>query len=373
MKTYRLGILGLGEGRALLSAADTSSHWQTRAICDLDEALLGGCRREFGVSHATPDYGEMLADPSLDAVAVFTPEHLHAEHIIRALEAGKHVICTKPLLADLSESKPVLEAAERSGRHVFVGQSTRFFEPMQRQREDFEAGRNGGVITVEAHYCDDKRGSLLRRDWYGSDDFRWLFSGLSHPVDLVRWYLPEIVEVFAYGAIAPGEDGRRYKNHDTIHAVFRGADGRVARATGCYGGPEANRQGQDVITCTVRGTSGTTQANYYGLNYYTHFDGEPPCSYNFDHLAAHYFRFTGFHNHAGEFQNYLDYMARCLDSGDAPKPDLREGLETLAVLDAIAESLETGYPVRVADILRRQGLESMIARDEQHAESAVPA
>jgi predicted dehydrogenase len=244
-----LGILGLGEGRSILSAASTSEYCRPHAICDVNEELLARRKIESGVQKATTSLDEMLSDPEIDIVAIYTPDHLHGAHIKSCLVAGKHVICTKPILDDLTQGRELLEVARRSGRRVFVGQSSRFFEPMIHQRADFEAGRHGGLITVEAHYNHDHRPFLQQKNWYQSDLFNWVFGGLSHPVDLVRWYLPEIVEVCAYGYTSPGTDGYRFKNPDTIHAILRAADGRVARVSGCYGGPEVGPQAQDHISC----------------------------------------------------------------------------------------------------------------------------
>src|SRR5690606_12488400 len=88
----------------------------------------------------TTNYEEMLARSEVDIVAIYTPDALHAEHIERAFEAGKDVICTKPLVNDADGARRILEAGRRTGRKLLVGQSTRFFEPFRRQRAAFERG-----------------------------------------------------------------------------------------------------------------------------------------------------------------------------------------------------------------------------------------
>ena len=134
----------------------------------------------------------------VDIVAIYTPDHLHGKHIIRAFEAGKHVICTKPIVNSLEDARKVLAAAQRTGRKLLVGQSTRFFESFQRQRRAFEQGNIGDLELVDAHY-------IHRMDWYyeksqwATTETDWVFLGLSHPTDLIRWYLGEIAEVHAFG------------------------------------------------------------------------------------------------------------------------------------------------------------------------------
>jgi len=62
----------------------------------------------------------------------------------------------------------------------------------------------------------------------------------------------------------------------------------------------------------------------------------------------HYFRFEGKSHHAGEYQNYLEYFARCLDTGETAYPDLKEGIGTVAVLQAMEQSLQSGKPEKIS-------------------------
>jgi predicted dehydrogenase len=65
---------------------------------------------------------------------------------------------------------------------------------------------------------------------------------------------------------------------------------------------------------------------------------------------------SGHSHHAGEYQGYIEYFARCLDAGKTPSPDVREGIGTVALMQAMDESAASGMPVKVADILARYGL-----------------
>ncbi len=66
-------------------------------------------------------------------IGIYTPDQLHGTHIRMAMEAGKDVICTKPLLVGLTEASELLAVQKKTGRRVFVGQSTRFFESVRKQ------------------------------------------------------------------------------------------------------------------------------------------------------------------------------------------------------------------------------------------------
>ncbi len=346
-----LGILGLGEGRSTMSAALQSKQWTLKAICDRKEELCGQRSKEFDFPHYTLRYEDMLNDPNIDVIAIYTPDKFHAEHIKQALLHDKHVVCTKPLIDDLSKAQELLDLQKKTGKRVFVGQSSRFFEPMKRQRADYEAGAIGELVTVESYYHADHRW-FLGKGWSLEKAFKWLYGGLSHPVDFIRWYLPEIEEVMGYGMLSPNGKAGGLQNEDTMHFIFKAKDGRIARVSGVYSGPVQPVDRDSEMSCILRGTEGCSQGDYMDLRYaITDKTGEEKII-TWEHKLKHYFRFEGKSHHAGEYQNYLEYFADSIEQGFTAYPDLQEGIGTIAVLKAMEQSLQTGLPVKVADILK---------------------
>jgi predicted dehydrogenase len=347
----KLGILGLGEGRSTMSAAIESPKWDLKMICDRNEDLCRQRADEFKMYDYTTNYQDMLDDKDIDVIAIYTPDHLHAEHVKQALLHNKHVVCTKPFIDDLSKAKELIELADKSGKKIFIGQSSRFFEPAKRQRKDFEAGLVGELITVESHYNADHRW-FLEKPWALEQSFKWLYGGLSHPVDFIRWYLPNIEEVMGYGMISSIGKKAGLKNEDTMHFVFKATDGRIARVSGAYTGPTQPAQRDSGMSVILRGTDGASQADYHELRYaITDKTGEEKIVTWGDSVIKHYFRFEGQSHHAGEYQNYLEYFADSIEQNFTAYPDLKEGIGTIALLQAMDQSLKTGVPVKVADIL----------------------
>src|SRR5689334_11257260 len=115
-----IGILGLGEGRSTMSAALNSKKLRLKTICDANEELCKQRCKEFGFDRYTTNYDEMLNDDEIDIVAIYTPDHLHAEHVRMALLNSKHVVCTKPFIDDLAKAAELLNLQEQSGKKVFV-------------------------------------------------------------------------------------------------------------------------------------------------------------------------------------------------------------------------------------------------------------
>ncbi|MFT4094598.1 MAG: Gfo/Idh/MocA family oxidoreductase [Niabella sp.] len=351
-----IGILGLGEGRSLMSAALESSKLQLKNICDSNEALCRQRCHEFGFERYTTNYQDLLDDAAIDIICIYTPDHLHAAHITQALKHGKHVVCTKPFIDNLEDAKALLTLQEQTGKKVFVGQSSRFFEPAKRQRKDFEAGAIGDLITVESHYNADHRW-FLEKKWALEDAFKWLYGGLSHPVDFIRWYLPDIEEVMGYGMISANGKKAGLKNEDTMHFIFKATDGRIARVSGVYTSPIQPAARESGMSTVLRGTEGASQADYHELRYaITDKRGEEKTITWGDSTIKYYFRFEGQSHHAGEYQNYLEYFTDSIEQGFTAYPDIKEGIGTVALLQAMDESLKTGKPVSVRSLLNRYDL-----------------
>ncbi len=369
-----VGVLGLHEGRTLLIALETRCAFARAAAgCDLSEEKIAASRRELPGLLYTKDYDEMLARPEVDVVAIYTPDHLHAEHVERAFEAGKDVICTKPLANSLDGAQRILEAGRRTGRRLLVGQSTRFFEPFRRQRAALERGEFGGLDAVEmvdAHY-------IHRMDWYyrkspwAATETDWVFLGLSHPVDLVRWYLGRIRSVHALGAVSAMGRSFGVRGRDVYVVNMLAEDGRIARVMGHYGCHELPTA-RNCIECLVFASGGTSLAQYHDMRYMhtagsTGDEGEGSGAFrpgvhaeiveDLLYAGRHFYFNSEVHGmHYGEFANYADHFASGLIAGEPRSPELEEGVETVCVMEAIRRSAERGEPVEVGPLLKNVGL-----------------
>ena len=353
----KLGIIGLGEGKSILGGAADSEFWETALVCDLSEELCKQRQREYRIPAYTTDYAAMLADPAIEAVGIYTPDPLHATHIAMALQAGKHVICTKPLLTDLSQAADLLELQQQSGKQVLVGQSCRFFPTFMRQRDDFAAGKTGTLRTVEAHYHGDKRGGTSGK-WGKRGGNDWIFTGLVHPADLAYWYLGKISEVTGF-AVTSDSSRQRNGPEDIFYFVLRNEAGSLAQVSGAFGTPSAHPQAQSMIECTVRGETGTLSAKYPDFRYFTAIDGQAHQSEDFSREHAYYFRFGGSMHHVGEFRNYLEYFGSCLRDGSIARPNLTDGLHVIATLIAMRAAIAETRVVKVEDILNQHNLRDL--------------
>jgi predicted dehydrogenase len=104
--------------------------------------------REFGANRAYPHWRELIGDPSLEAVYVATPVHLHAEQTVAAAEAGKHVLCEKPMALDLKQCRRMIDACASSGVRLGVAYYRRFYPVVGRIREILASGEIGRPVMV---------------------------------------------------------------------------------------------------------------------------------------------------------------------------------------------------------------------------------
>lgn len=353
---YGLGVVGLHEGRTALLAAYRTSLVRPVIGCDLDPGAIAEVAVDVPEVAMTTRFEDVLENPDVDIVGIYTPDPVHGEQIIAAFEAGKDVVVTKPIVNDLGVARQVLEAAERTSRRLLVGQSTRFFESMRRQRAAYEAGAVGEVEVVEAHYTH-------RMDWYYdrapwvADGTDWVYLGMSHPLDLLRWYLGPIETVSAVGTRSALAREHGVRSFDVYSVNALTADGRVGRAFGHYGMHELPRA-RNSIECMLYGSAGTSLAKYHDMQYlYTGEDGV-------EHLEDMLYEYRHYHfnnevhgMHYGEFANYLQYFAEALRDGRDYSPAVREGIETFCLMEAVRRSAEQGgAPVALEGLLAEAGL-----------------
>src|ERR1700689_1364876 len=117
-----VGVVGLGYwGPNLARNFAAIRGCELRYLCDADEAVRRRSAGMFPAARATGDLGELLADPSLDAIVLATPVPTHAELAVQVLEAGKHCFVEKPLAQSVKDAERAVAAAGKSGKGLMVG------------------------------------------------------------------------------------------------------------------------------------------------------------------------------------------------------------------------------------------------------------
>ncbi len=151
----RVGVLGAGQiaQAAHFESCTKAKNADLYAICDVADDLRERMAITHGVEKTFNDYDKMLADPDVDAVIIATSDAFHVPASIRALDAGKHVLCEKPLGLTVEETESLRSAVKRSGKVLQVGHMKRF-DPGLEAAKKFIDTEMGDIIALKAWYCD---------------------------------------------------------------------------------------------------------------------------------------------------------------------------------------------------------------------------
>lgn len=156
MEKLKLGIIGTGgicNNKHLPSLAKVSDQVEVVALCDLVEEKARATAERHGLRDAAiyTNYHDLLKDPSIDIVHVCTPNVSHCQITVDAFEAGKHVLCEKPMAATTADAQKMMEAWKKSGKKFTVGYQNRFRYDVQVLKKACDAGELGDIYYGEAN------------------------------------------------------------------------------------------------------------------------------------------------------------------------------------------------------------------------------
>ena len=164
MKPIRTAIFGTGfMGRVHLEAVRRLEYVQVAAIAGRNIEAARRLGAGFSISTFATDYRDLLRDPSIDAVHICTPNAQHFSMAQDALQAGKHVICEKPLATRVEEGAELVSLAARQGVRNCVCHNLRFYPMVQQMRRMCEDGDLGEILIVQGTYSQDWL--LYDTDW----------------------------------------------------------------------------------------------------------------------------------------------------------------------------------------------------------------
>ena len=154
MEKIRIGIIGCGgiaNGKHMPSLSKLPNV-EMVAFCDIIEQRAIDAKAKYGTSDAAvyTDYKELLADKTIDVVHVCTPNRSHSFITVDALEAGKHVMCEKPMAINSAEAKKMLDAAARTGKKLTIGYQSRQRTDSLFMKQEAEAGTFGEIYYAKA-------------------------------------------------------------------------------------------------------------------------------------------------------------------------------------------------------------------------------
>jgi predicted dehydrogenase len=342
-----LGVIGMNPhnmGSTMTLLRDESDlRYELRAACARREDVLQPYAEREGIPFATTDYRELVMRDDVDVVAVYSPDALHAEHCIAALEAGKHVVCTKPMVTSLQQAKDVVDAVRRSGKKFLVGQTMRFDRQFATLRGMVASGDLGEMMAAEAFYIHDMRPVYAFTPWRLEMPQDLMYGGVTHPVDILRSFLGDVDEVHCYAAKGKLTPDYPIKNLFYLNLQF--ASGAISQVKGLYDVVEPPLPMMQVV---LYGTGGTAVGEFTDNApgrlrvVQDRFPVKSPMTMDFEPETD-----TSVYGHGATVIRYMRHFQECLDNNAEPSPNVVDGARAVAVAAAAWESAESGQPVKV--------------------------
>ena len=346
-----IGVVGTGLGALLLRINEVEdSRMRVVGIYDTDPRRehqrydvgkrLQALADEFEVGFVADDYEQLLARPDIHVIGIFSPCPCHFEQIKAALIAGKHVIVTKPMVTSLDEAREVVRLVDETGLKLLVGQSMRWNGMFQTIHDMYIAGEIGEVRLAESYYVHDLRTVLDVSPWRYEMPQDFIYGGVCHPADLLRWFLGEVDEVFAYGIRGLVEPRYPADKQDDFIISLRYRSGAIARILGGFDmihPPSLWGDRFHGVGIGLYGTKASLFNDRIVREYYP--DGKPVE----ERIAPSADRLT----HSGEVLGFLRHFEECLVNDERPLVDVRDGAQIVAICSACWDSVHSGLPVKV--------------------------
>jgi len=333
----KMGVIGLGRMGQLYTNLLSSqiNGAKLYAVAEIHEQARSRVAGEFDITRAFADFHELLALPELDAVIIATPTSTHHDLVVAAAEAGKAILCEKPLALTLAETRSAQEAVARAQVPLQVGFMRRFDAAYQKAKTLIDSGQIGFPVTFKSlsrdpfcprpEYADPAKSGGLILDM------------AIHDFDLARWLMSSEVErVTAEGTTLVCKVLESVGDIDNALINMR-------FVSGALGNIEVSRNafyGYDIRT-EILGSEGAVTV---GVHQYT------PVLLLTRAGAQHDITPYLMERFGDAYRKQLQHFVDCLTNG---QPPLVSGADALAAYEigvAATRSFQTGRPIALSDV-----------------------
>lgn len=258
--SYQFAIIGCGH-IARRHAAQIASNSVLQAVCDTVPARAQELAMQY---NARPYFSveALLAAEKPDVVSVCTPNGLHAEHAIRALEAGCHVLCEKPMSISRESGLRMMAAAERAGKKLYVVKQNRYNPPVEAIKGLLESGKLGKIHSFQVNCFWNRPVAYYTDSWHGTRELDGgiLYTQFSHFIDLLYWLLGDVQSV--QGLRSNFIHGEAIDFEDTGVAMLQLQSGAIGTLHYTVNSHQRNMEG----SVTIFGDRGTVKIGGQYLN-----------------------------------------------------------------------------------------------------------
>ncbi len=330
--TLRFALIGCGR-IANRHAKHIKTYGQLVACYDIINERSNKLAAEYGAK-ACSSLEELLnMNSEIDVISVCSPNGLHAEHTIKALKAGCHVLCEKPMAIDVADCGEMIKTAEACNRRLFAIKQNRFNPPVSKIKEIIDQGILGKIYSIQLSCFWNRNEDYYKDSWKGSADLDGgtLYTQFSHFIDLIYWLVGDVKRVQAFTNNFAHHDSIEFEDTGVVAMEFHnGAIGTVNYTVNSY---SKNMEG----SLTIFAEKGTVKI---GGQYLNELEYQDIKDYKIENLpegnkANEYGSYQGsMSNHDKVYENLVDVLL----NGSSISTSSFEGLKTVEIVDKIYQS-----------------------------------
>ena len=332
MRRLKFALIGCGK-IGVRHAAHIKQYATLVAVCDIETEKATTLAGEYNAIAYT-DLATLLSiETEVEVVSICTPNGLHAQHSIKALRAGKHVLCEKPMAISVSDCGEMIKEAERANRRLFAIKQNRFNPPVIAVKNAIDKGLLGKIYSFQVSCFWNRNERYYQNSWKGTADMDGgtLFTQFSHFIDLIYYLVGDVNNAyaltrnFAHQSIIDFED--------TGVAILELHDGAIGSLHYSVNSHQKNMEG----SITLLAEKGTVKIGGQYLNEleYQNIEGFEIKDLPQGKKANNYGDYTGsMSNHDKVYENVADVLLR----GEAISTNSFEAMKTVEIIEKIYRS-----------------------------------
>ncbi len=330
----KFGIIGCGRiAQRHAEHINNTEGCELVATCDIEFDRAKEMAGRYG-ANAYKDINDLLRNQDVTIVSICSPNGLHAMHSILGLNAGKHILCEKPMALSVYDCGEMIKAAEKANKRLFIIKQNRYNPPVAAVKELIENGQLGKILSVQLSCFWNRNQNYYANSWKGTKelDGGTLYTQFSHFVDLLYYLIGDVKEVKAFGGNYQHQGIIEFEDTGVVILKFHnGAIGTINYTVNSY---QKNMEG----SLTIFGDKGTVKIGGQYLNEleYQRIEGVEITNLEEGNKPNNYGEYQGsMSNHDRVYQNIVEV----LNNGASVTTNMFEGLKTVEIIEKIYDDI----------------------------------
>ncbi|HWJ25073.1 MAG TPA: Gfo/Idh/MocA family oxidoreductase [Flavisolibacter sp.] len=325
---YSFAIIGCGR-IAKRHAEIIQKTGKLVAVCDINYERAD----ELAKAHQAKSYYSiddlLVQEPEVDIVVICSPNGLHAEHAIKSLQFGKHVLCEKPLCITSAAARQMVDTAYLCCKKLYVVKQNRYNEPVQLAKKAVDEGKIGRILSFQVNcFWNRPESYYVTGDWKGTKylDGGILYTQFSHFIDLIYWFLGDTESISGF---VTKNDRENIEIEDTGVASLKMKNGAIGTINYTINSYNHNLEGSFALF----GENGSIKIGGQYLNtleWYETANKEKPALTQKNEPNNYGFYQGSMSNHEKVYQDLVLSLA-----GDGTLLEAKDAVKTIEIIEAI--------------------------------------